>query len=153
MIKYIILLTASTILDSGSAAASQTEQEVTEAVHAVYAALNVKDVSALIDLILAEGYTEYGGSGGPVVLISPQLLRDVLTSDVTFNYVAQDLDVSVTGQSAVVTGYRVGSFKSSDGQESAGTFRLSMFWVNDSGKWLLAHVHLSPMESRQGHTE
>lgn len=144
MIKYIIPFTASIVLASGCTAASHAEQEVTEAVHAVYAAINSKDADALIDLILAEGYTEYSGSGGTAVLISPQYLRDVLTSDLAVNFVAQDIDVSVIGQSAVVTGYRAGSIKFPDGRKSAGTFRLSMFWIRDSGKWLLAHVHLSP---------
>jgi ketosteroid isomerase-like protein len=113
---------------------STNMNQVEEAVHAVYAAINAKDADALIDLILAEGYSEYDESGGAVFMITPQYLRDVLP-DITANWVAQDIDVSVIGQSAVVTGYRAGS---------SGTSRLSMLWVRDSGKWLLAHVHLSP---------
>lgn len=144
---------ASVVLASGSIAASQAEQEVTNAVHAVYSALNAKDADALTELIVGEGYTEYNGSGGPIVLISPQLIREAFDSDASFNYAAEQIDVAVTGQSAIVTGYRVGTYTSPEGQDFPGTLRLSMFWVNDSGKWLLAHVHLSPTEAGRGNEE
>lgn len=142
--KTSTLIIASVIFASGCTAAGPAEQEVIEAVHAVYAAINAKNADALVNLILPEGYTEYSESGGTAILMSPQTVRDVLESDLAVNLAAQDIDVSVIGDSAIVTGYRAGSIKFPDGQKSAGTFRLSMFWVRDSGKWLLAHVHLSP---------
>jgi len=142
--KISTLIIASATLASGCTAAGPGEQEVIEAVHAAYAAINAKNADALIDLILPEGYTEYSESGGAAFLISPQSVRDILASDLAVNLAVQDIEVSVIGESAIVTGYRAGSIEFSDGQRSAGTFRLSMLWVRDSGKWLLAHVHLSP---------
>ena len=56
------------------------------------------------------------------------------------------LEVTVYGNSAVVTGYHVGRATLPDGTYRDGTRRVSEFWTKMGGKWKLVHRHASQLE-------
>ena len=120
-------------------------QDVRTAVFELYDALNNGDADAFVGHMWPGGYTEFGGSGGLIETLDKAYIRGALEAGVKTDLGVQHLDVRVHGDSAIVTGYRVGSITMPNGTASDDTLCLSMMWFRENGKWKLAHVHLSPL--------
>lgn len=119
-------------------------EAVKAAVIDVYSKLNAADADALTKYLLPSGYSEFVEDGSGLVTLDLETLREVFAAGARTDLEVRDLKVKVLNDSAIVTGYRVGSITMPDQEPEEGTFCLSMMWVRESGQWRLGHVHLSP---------
>ncbi|MBL4664463.1 MAG: nuclear transport factor 2 family protein [Nitrospinaceae bacterium] len=122
---------------------AKAEAEVRAAVVNIYAALSAKDANGIEPYIKSDGYSEFAVTGG-LLRLDMEYLRSFLTGEMELQAEVEDLKVETYGDAAVVTGYRVHSFKMPDGSIDEGTQRLSMVWARLEGHWKVLHVHLPP---------
>ena len=123
--------------------ANKTE-DVSEAVVALYSALNSGNADSFIQYMAPGGYTEFSEDGGPPFNIDEEYVRRAFKEGLRGDFEVQELKVKVLNDLAVVTGYRVGRFIIPNKQSDKSKLRLSMLWFCQEGKWKLVHVHLSP---------
>ena len=140
----IVLLIAVVLMSTSEARAQETDEDrVRDAVVELYETLSTKNTNAVVRYMHPDGYTEFSESWGRLFVLDEEYIRNALASDFEIDLAVRDLEVTVYGDAAIVTGYRVGSIRSA----YEVTLRLSMVWVKESGEWRLAHVHLSPSRS------
>ncbi len=65
------------------------------------------------------------------------------------NFQARHLEVKVYGETALVTGYLVGSQTFPNGTTQQIGLRRSAVWLKQGGQWKEIHAHLSPMRLPQ----
>ncbi len=65
------------------------------------------------------------------------------------NFQARHLEVKVYGETALVTGYVVGSQTFPNGTTQQISLRRSAVWLKQGGQWKEIHAHLSPMRLPQ----
>jgi ketosteroid isomerase-like protein len=118
--------------------------DVRAAVVDLYAKLNAADADAFIEYMLPEGYTEFGASGRALFMIDQDYVREGFASGIKADLEVRELKVRVFRDSAIVTGYRVGSIAMPGEEPRERTLCLSMMWTRQEDKWKLVHVHLSP---------
>ena len=128
----------------GSQAQADDEEDVKTAVAKGYSAINEKDADALLRYMAPGGYTEFPENGGPLFTIGEEYIKGAVKGDWKANLEATEVKVKVSGDAAVVTGYRVGGFSMPDGTAQESKLCLTMIWFRLEGKWKLVHVHLSP---------
>ncbi len=100
------------------------------------------DASAL-EAMLADDFVGVGPRG--FVLTKEQWLDRYRSGDLahtTFTW--EDVRVREHGPSAVAIGVQVQESKYK-GQPMSGKFRVTQFFVNEDGRWLLEGIHMSPM--------
>ena len=124
--------------------AQSSADEVRTAVAGIYAALDSADVDAVMQYMMDGGYTEITADGRSVV-IDEAFLRRVLVPGLRANLRAEDVDVRLYGEAALVTGVRVGGVLRAAAPPPDDRLRLTMLWARDAGRWKLVHLHLSPV--------
>ncbi len=137
----MILLSLSVV---ASLASASDADDVRTAVIDLYAKLNAADADAFIEYMLPQGYTEFGANGDGIFTIDQDYVRDGFSSGIKADLEVRDIEVRVLNDSAIVTGYRVGSIAMPGEEPKERTLCLSMMWTRQEGKWKLVHVHLSP---------
>ena len=99
--------------------------------------------------ILAEDFLGVGPRG--FMLTKEQWLQRYESGDLkneSFGW--DDIRVRLYGDAAIVTGREMTKNKYR-GQDAGGQFRITQVFVKNSGRWLLASIHLSPIvEAPQG---
>ena len=84
---------------------------------------------------LAEGWTEE----------SKRVRQAAFDAGRKIDLKIQDFEVTVYGDAAVTTFYRIGTIKEVDGKPEQKRYRISGVWVRRNGQWKLAHRHESPL--------
>ena len=132
------------------AALADDAEDVKKAVLATYAALNNGDVEAYVRLVVPEG-TLYGGNGSFLQERNNTTealranLQGMFDAGLKYDYRIRNLEVKVYGDSAVATGYVVGSRTAPDGVTRQVTLRRTMVWIRQGEAWEVVHVHSSPL--------
>lgn len=132
------------------AALADDAEDVKKAVLATYAALNNGDVEAYVRLVVPEG-TLYGGNGSFLQERNNTTealranLQGMFDAGLKYDYRIRNLEVKVYGDSAVATGYVVGSRTAPDGVTRQVTLRRTMVWMRQGEAWEVVHVHSSPL--------
>lgn len=107
------------------------------------AAEQANDAGAL-DGVLADDFAGIGPFG--FVLAREQWLARFGDGLENRAFAVEDPQVREYGSTAVVVG--VQSQRSSwQGRDSSGRFRVTMVAVAPAGRWLLAHVHIGPLQA------
>ncbi len=131
-------------------AMSDDSEDVKMAARATYEALNNADVEAYVHWVAPEG-TLYGGNGSLLQERNSTTealranLQNMFDAGLKYDYRMRNLEVKVYGDSAVVTGYVVGSRTAPDGVTRQVTLRRTMAWIRQGGAWKVVHVHSSPL--------
>ena len=110
------------------------EDDVKEAVMAMYSALNDGDVAALNTLI-GEELSAFSAGGG-LLTVSSGPIENLPE----YNFQIQHLEVKVYGNAAVATYYRTGT-----GEALSGTHRVTMVLNKQAGQWKQVHRHGSDL--------
>ena len=132
------------------AALADDAEDVKKAVLATYAALNNGDVETYVRLVVPEG-TLYGGNGSflqerhNTTEALRANLQGMFDAGLKYDYRIRNLEVKVYGDSAVATGYVVGSRTAPDGVTRQVTLRRTMVWMRLGEAWEVVHVHSSPL--------
>lgn len=123
---------------------------VTEAVLATIAAWNGKDAGAYVSSF----HPDYSGFFLDGELLGEAINKDVLEIAYDAGYVPnmsiQHLDVKIHDDTAIVTGYFVGTIAYPRDAFAGGTWRYSEVRITHDGQWKILHHHLSPLTPAPG---
>ncbi len=144
LLSLLCLSIPSTVYAQQARANDPLEQEVAQAVHALYKALSNKDAKTFASFLPAEGFTEFNPDWRGVRRLNMSIFEGVFSSGAMIDLGVSDLQVQIAGETAIVSGYRVGTIAAPSSVPVQSRLALSMVWRKESGNWKLQHVHLSP---------
>jgi len=126
--------------------------DVKAAMQRSQAAVNSGDAYAAAQSLL-EGLTRFGPTGGLLERLDPEERRKQRQAsfDAGLNFNLQDrhIEVSVYGNTAVATSYRVGTINRPDGTTTRPNNRVTTVLIKQGGQWKIVHRHLSPLRGPQ----
>jgi hypothetical protein len=112
----------------------------------LYSDISARNLDGVLQLIPAEGFTEIGVGEGETHRLDKQAFESFFKTDLMINLRAVDVKVQDFGDTAIVTGMRVGSITPRGDQAKEKRHLFTMVWVKVGGRWQLRHVHLSAVE-------
>jgi ketosteroid isomerase-like protein len=119
-------------------------QEVKAAVDGLYRALSNNDAQGFSAFLLPQGFTEFNPDWSGIRRLDMDVFNAIFNSGAKINLSVDALQIqSIADNTAIVTGYRVGSITAPGGTAVASRLALTMIWLNQRGTWKLQHVHLS----------
>ena len=132
-----------------SPAAAQEEEAIKAATLEHFVTLSAGDVAAHVQHHLPE-HTNFGVDGGLLAefdsLDEEQSgLQADFDAGLKLNLQLRHLKVKVYGNTAVVTGYVVGTATSPDGDTQQVTSRRTAVLIKQGGQWREVHSHSSPL--------
>lgn len=133
-------------LDSSAAAAVSGARRPIEASADLYSRISARDLDGVLQYVPAEGFTEVGVGAGETHRLDRHAFETFFKSEPLINLQAVDLAAQEFGDTAIVTGMRVGSITPKGQPVKESRARLTMVWVRTDGRWMLRHVHLSAVE-------
>jgi len=116
-----------------------------------FATLNAGNVAAHIEHHL-QGHTTFGGDSG-LLIVNDSLEEEKKSLQADFdaglknNLQLTHLDVKVYGNTAVVTGYVVGTSTEPDGKTTQVMNRRTAVLIKQGNTWKEVHVHSSPVRT------
>jgi ketosteroid isomerase-like protein len=120
----------------------------------LYKALNNADAKAYAKCVLPEatafanrGLLAYWFSGTTTLHDVQNLQQSRIDAGTKFNVILHHLDAKVNGNSAVATYYRSGTIIRPNGDIEKGMFSGTAVCIKQSGKWKIAHFHISPLQT------
>lgn len=121
------------------------EQEVSQATKALYTALSQADAKTFAKYLPPEGFTEFNPEWQGVRRLNMSLFENIFKAGAKIDLNVADIKVQTLGDTAIVTGFRVGSITApvADAKPVHSRLALTMIWSKSLGEWKLQHVHLS----------
>jgi len=135
-------------LAATSATAASEGQRVEAAAADFYARISVRDIEGVSRYLPPGGFTEFGVGAGDVTVLDRHNFEGWFKQEPAIDLRAVDLKVQEYGDTAIVTGKRVGSLTAKGQPRKESQAAETMVWTKSEGRWLLRHVHLSPIESK-----
>ena len=118
----------------------------------VHAAFNAGNANAVVQHYLPERTTLTGGG----LLRRFDSLEEQRTdiqarfdAGIKYNRQVRHLEVRVYGNTAVTTGYVVGTITSPDGTTNQVNSQRTTVWIKQGGQWKQVHFHISPLRGPQ----
>ena len=103
--------------------------------------------------MLLEGFTSFGFAGGLLERLDLEEARKnrqaAFDAGLKFNLQDRHIEVSVYGNTAVATSYRVGTINLPNGNTARPNNRITTVLIKQGGQWKIAHVHNSPLRGPQ----
>jgi len=124
-------------------ATAENSSEVLDLVHRWADAERLGD-AGLLDGLLAEDFVGVGPVG--FVLTRDQWLGRFRGGLENRAFAVQEPQVHDHGSAAIVVGVQVQE-TSFQGRDNSGRFRVTLVAVSQAGRWLLASVHIGPLQS------
>jgi ketosteroid isomerase-like protein len=115
---------------------------VANAVNDLYRSLGARDLGTLAMYIPQEGFTEFNPEHKDLQIVGLNMFKGAFDAGVAINLHVEQLRARVMGNTAIVTGYRVGAITFPDGKVVSERQCLTMNW-SKAKTWTLQHVHLS----------
>ena len=124
--------------------------DVKAAMKGYFAALNAGDWNALSRYRMP-AHSNFG-RGGTLLVSSTSLAEQrnffpPVTAGLKFNFQLRHVEVKVYGNTAIVTGYLVGTTTSPDGTTSQLSDRRTGVMIKQGGQWREAHFQPSPLNT------
>jgi hypothetical protein len=91
----------------------------------------------------------FGRDGGPRSAFNASYLDSEFEAGLRYKLKWRHLDIKMYGDTAVSTGYAIGTVTQPDGAIKTGTWRTSLVWVKKDGVWKVAHDHTSELFPEQ----
>jgi ketosteroid isomerase-like protein len=128
--------------DGKAAPANETRSPV-EATADFYAKISARDLDGVAQYLPAEGFTEFPVGEGKTIRLARQNFAGWFKSDTAIDLHAEHLSAQDFGDTAIVTGWRVGSMTPKGQPVREERAALTMVWVRTAGRWQVRHVHVS----------
>ena len=109
----------------------------------LYARISARDLAGLTRYLPADGFTELGTGPATPHRLDAVAFAALFGSGAQLALRATDLRVQALGDTAVVTGVRIGSITPPGAQAVETAAPFTMVWTQAHGQWQLRHVHLS----------
>jgi len=109
----------------------------------LYDKITARDLDGLARYLPADGFTEFAAGAGTTMRLDRHSFASWFRTDVAIDLHAEHLAVQEFGDTAIVTGLRVGSMTPKGQQPQPTRWALTMVWTRTEGRWLVRHVHLS----------
>ncbi len=136
-----------------TAAMADDVADVEAAVQELFTAIRAGDADGRVSHRMPE-FSIFGRGGGLLETSnSPEERRKAFQASVAAgvkrNYQLRNVEVTVYGNTAVVTAYLVGTRTAPNGDILRWTDRRTGVWVKQGGTWKEAHMHQSPLRLPQ----
>lgn len=138
---------ALSIMPLDSRAAANDTRRLVEATVDLYSRISARDLDGVLQYVPAEGFTEIGGDASEAHRLDRHAFEAFFKSEPAINLRAVNIAAQEFGDTAIVTGMRVGSITPKGQQVKENRALFTMVWRRADRRWLLRHVHLSPVEA------
>ena len=149
--KILVTTLTVLVLFLATPALADDADDVKEALLSLVAAVNAGDTDTYVQFLTPQ-YSDFGGNS-LLRRSTSQEQRNALQASVDAgvkrNYQIRHLEARVYGDSAVVTGYLMGTRIYPDGRTVQLKYQRTAIWVKQGGKWREAHRHQSPLSLPQ----
>ena len=125
------------VLAAGAQADEPTDASAATA--ELYARMSAGDLAGVVRLLPPDGFTEVDGDAVSPHRVDAAAFAGLFKSGAPVSLHAVGLQEQRVGDTAIVTGVRVGAI--ADAKEASVPF--TMVWKHDGSHWTLRHVHLS----------
>lgn len=137
------VMLAAVALSASTASRAAAEVDLASAATDLYARMTARDLAGVLRYVPTAGFTEIGPSSPSVHVLKPAAFEALFNSDAVIKLRAEEVNVQRFGNTAVVTGVRVGSVGPKDKPSTELRTQFTMVWTSDNGSWQLRHIHLS----------
>lgn len=145
MKQFLVLLLLGSLTFTLPVAADNTDSvAVRTAAQDLLVATNSGNAETLNRFFLSEN-SVFGPDGGPRSAFNASYLNAEFAAGLRYKLKWRHLDVKLYGDTAVTTGYIVGTVTQPDGAVKMDTWRTSLVWVKKDGVWKVAHDHTSEL--------
>ena len=143
MIRFVLLLGSVALT---SAVAADEADDVKAATEAWLSDLNAQNVTAYVAYYHPEE-TSYGGLGDLLTegIHTKEFMTVFFEAGFKTDLQWRHLKVKVFGKAAIVTGYLAGAVTLPGGKGLEDSWRTSVMWVQEEGKWKIVHFHASEL--------
>lgn len=112
----------------------------------LYARLSARD-AAVLRYVPADGFDELGPGSVEWHRLDASAFQRLFGSNLRIALRAEDVRARMLGDTAVVTGTRVGSVAPADQRVEEARHPFTLVWTRSGDRWQLQHVHLSAAAS------
>ena len=109
----------------------------------LYAKMSARD-ACVLQYVPADGFDEIDTQGARHHL-NGDAFRGLFASPAHIAFHAEEVQASTFGNTAVVTGVRVGGVTAPGAAPANARALFTLVWVSADGGWQLRHAHLSPL--------
>ena len=109
-----------------------------------FAKITAKDLDAVARYLPAEGFTETVPESKELLHLDAKAFDGLFKSGRQIDLRVADLTLQSFGDTALVTGTRLGGIGLPDQAPTAGRLAFTMLWTRAPSGWQLRHLHLSP---------
>jgi len=122
-----------------------TPDDVTAVVADFYAHLSAQDQPGVTRYLAPEGFTEVGIGESEPHRLDAQAFAQLFRAGLVIDLHTEEVAAQQFGDTAVVTGVRIGSISPRGASASVSRTPFTMIWTRTEGHWVLRHVHLSAL--------
>lgn len=149
MLRSVATLIAGISIIAGASAADNDISAIIAAMDSHLVAINSQD-SAAIAAHHLPGHSEFSADGSPLGVLGDfdeqvALFDGIFASGVQSEYRNRDMQIRIFGDTAIVTGYVVGSRTDEEGISTPIHNRRTTILIKQAGQWKEIHVHTSPL--------
>ena len=109
-----------------------------------FAKITAKDLDAVAHYLPAEGFTETVPESKELLHLDAKAFDGLFKSGKQIDLRVADLKLQSFGDSALVTGTRLGGIGTPDQAATSARLAFTMLWTRAPSGWQLRHLHLSP---------
>jgi ketosteroid isomerase-like protein len=144
MRRFLVLLLPCSLAFSSPVSADNIDSvAVRTAAQDLLVAASAGDTDNLNRFFLSEN-SVFGRDGGPRSSFNASYLHNEFEAGLSYTLKWRHLDIKLYGDTAVSTGYAIGTVTHPDGAIKTGTWRTSLVWVKKDA-WKVAHDHTSEL--------
>jgi len=131
--------------------AEGSAEDAAAATQDFFTKMSARDLAGVSRYLAAEGFTEIVPETDKVLQLNASAFEGLFKSGRKIALRAVDVQARVVGDSAIVTGMRVGYVAAADASITPqdGRLAFTMVWSRHAQAWQLQHIHLSASRTSQ----
>jgi ketosteroid isomerase-like protein len=118
-------------------------EEASAAAADLFRSMSARDLVAVSRYIPPQGFSEFGPTSPALHQLNVNAFEGLFASGMAIDLRATDIQVQTLGDTAIVTGTRVGAITAAGATPVEGRNAFTMVWAKRGAQWQLQHIHLS----------